>query len=92
MTNGNESRLDRVEHLLDRLAEQNDAANRRMDRMEERHQALSETVEIIAGMQRENEAIHRKNEELMTRALEAIHSLARIAEAHEHRLDNLENQ
>ena len=35
----------------------------RLDRLTERHEALTQTVEIIAGMQMRNEEAHRKNEE-----------------------------
>jgi hypothetical protein len=45
----------------------------------------AETLEIVAGMQ-------RKNEVLIAQSLEAIHSLARIAESHEKRIDDLEGQ
>jgi phage shock protein A len=54
-----------------------------LERIKERHEALTQTVEIIAGMQ-------RKNEVLMAQALEAINSLASIAASHERRLDHLE--
>ena len=54
-----------------------------LERLKERHEALTGTVEIVAGMQ-------RKNELLMAQALEAINSLARIATSHERRLDRLE--
>jgi len=92
VTNGNESsdRLARIDATLDRVAAG-------LDRLTERHEALSQTVELIAGMQAENEkriaaiaGMQVKNEKLMGDALEAIHSLARIAQAHEQRLDNLE--
>jgi hypothetical protein len=49
--NGSSDRLDRIEAALDRLTA--------------RHEALSQTVEIIAGMQ-------AKNEKLMAEALDAI--------------------
>jgi hypothetical protein len=54
-----------------------------LEKLKERHEALSQTVEIIAGMQ-------RKNEERMGEVMEAINSLARIAEAHERRISGLE--
>jgi hypothetical protein len=41
-------------------------------------------------MQRENEVRHGKNEVLLAQTIEAIHSLARIAESHERRLNDLE--
>jgi hypothetical protein len=54
-----------------------------LERLKERHEALTQTVEIIAGMQ-------RKNEMVLAQVIEAIHGLARIAESHERRLDGLE--
>lgn len=91
MTNGSD-RMDRIEAALQRITE--------------RHEALAQTVEIIAAMQREGEKrvarletlmgqtieAQRKNETLMGQALEAINSLARIAQSHERRLDDLERQ
>lgn len=72
MTNGHtDDRMDRLERDLERL--------------KDRHEALTQTVEIIAAMQ-------RKNETLMAQTLEAINSLASIANAHEKRLGRLENQ
>jgi hypothetical protein len=67
-----------------------DRVERTLDRLTERHAALAQTVEIIAGKQRENEVRHGKNEVLLAQTIEAIHSLARIAESHERRLNDLE--
>jgi flagellar biosynthesis/type III secretory pathway chaperone len=55
----------------------------RLDRLTERHEALTQTVEIIAHMQ-------EKNEVLMAQVIESIDSLARIAHAHEQRISGLE--
>ena len=71
MPENGHDRLDRIERDLERL--------------KERHEALTGTVEIIAGMQ-------RKNETLMAQAIEAINGLARIAQSHERRLDDLEKR
>jgi hypothetical protein len=89
-TNGSSERLDRIERLLDRLAERDEQLTQRDERLAERHETLAQTVEIIAGMQRENEARHAKNEKLLAEVIDSIHSLARIAESHERRLDDLE--
>ncbi|HWC97395.1 MAG TPA: hypothetical protein VG456_11610 [Candidatus Sulfopaludibacter sp.] len=51
----------------------------------DRHEALTQTVEILAERQRE---IDRR----LSQVLEAITRLTNIAEAHERGLDNLENQ
>ena len=64
--------------------------DQRLDRLTERHEALTQTVEIIAGMQRENEVLHQKNEILLGHVMESIDSLARIAQAHERRISHLE--
>jgi hypothetical protein len=62
----------------------------RLDRLTERHEALTQTVEIIAHMQERNEEAHQKNEVLIAHVLEGIDSLARIAHAHERRISGLE--
>jgi phage shock protein A len=56
----------------------------RLDRLTERHEALTQTVEIIASMQKENE-------KLIDRLAGAITALVRIVEDHQRRLDNLDN-
>jgi hypothetical protein len=72
-----------------------------LEKLKERHEALTQTVEIIAGMQKDNErrAAERSAEidrrfletdRRMGQVLEAITQLGHIAESHDHRLDNLE--
>ena len=64
----------------------------RFDRLTERHEALAQTVEVIAGMQRQNEqrfATVTRNFEVV---LDSLRRLENIAMAHERRLDDLENQ
>ena len=64
----------------------------RLEKLTERHEALTQTVEIVAGMQRENEKqiaeIGIQIGELGT----FIRQLAEIALRHDHRLDDLENR
>jgi hypothetical protein len=67
--------------------------------IDERLQALTETVEILAGMQRENEkrfAEIARDLQQVSRNFETVHDslvrLERIAVAHEERLDDLEGQ
>jgi hypothetical protein len=59
----------------------------RLEKLTERHEALTQTVEIIAAMQKEND---RRFAERMGQVLEAITQLGHIAASHDHRLDNLE--
>lgn len=58
--------------------------------IDQRLEALTQTVELLAGMQRDNDA----RLALVIKALETdgenIRALARVAEAHEHRLTDLE--
>jgi hypothetical protein len=66
----------------------------RLEKLTERHEALSQTVEIIAAMQKENERVAAERSAVIDRrmgqVLEAITQLGHIAESHDHRLDNLE--
>lgn len=62
----------------------------RLEKLVERHEALSQTVEIIAAMQRENEARFAKNEERLGQVMEAINGLTRIVASPEHRIEDLE--
>jgi hypothetical protein len=62
----------------------------RLDRLTERHEALTQTVELIAAMQRENEARFAQIAANQERDAEHINALVRIAEIHEHRLSGLE--
>lgn len=83
MPSNGQERMDRIDAVLKDVAV-------RLDRLTEKHEALSESLEIIAGMQRDNETRQQKNEVMLAQVIEAIHSLARIAESHERRLDGLE--
>jgi hypothetical protein len=62
----------------------------RLEKLIERHEALSQTVDIIAGMQRNNE----KRFDQVTRnfeiVLDSIKHLETIATSHEDRLEDLE--
>jgi hypothetical protein len=55
----------------------------RLDRLTERHEALTQTLEIIASMQRENEKRFEKLTDLFG-------GLLNIVKQHEIRIDNLE--
>jgi hypothetical protein len=75
-------------------ADRKPTIDERLDRLTERHEALTETVELIVAMQRENEERFEKrfaqiaaNQE---RDAEHINTLVRIAEIHEHRISGLE--
>jgi predicted AAA+ superfamily ATPase len=62
----------------------------RLDKLAERHEALTQTVELIAAMQRDlTRDVHQLNVAVRQDA-ENIRALARIAEIHDHRLTDLE--
>ena len=56
----------------------------RLDRLTERHEALTQSVEMLLVGQ-------RKNETLMAHVIESIERLANIAHLHEQRLTDLES-
>ena len=54
----------------------------RLEELTGRHEALAQSLEIVAGMQRENEKSIAQLTVLMGQSLQSINQLARIAEAH----------
>jgi hypothetical protein len=57
----------------------------RLERLTERHEALTQTVELIAAAQ-------IKNDERMAELTETMTRLANIIIAHEQRIENLEDR
>ena len=62
----------------------------RLDRLTTRHEALTQTVELIAGMIRDLTRDVEKLTQNSQRDAENIRALARVAEIHERRLTDLE--
>jgi hypothetical protein len=67
--------------------------------IDERLDGLTQTLEIIAAMQRDNERRFENNEKRFAESgkrfaeiAESIRGLVRIAEIHEHRLSHLEGE
>jgi abortive infection bacteriophage resistance protein len=67
----------------------------RLDRLTERHEALTQSVELLQVMQHDNEERWEKRFGQVTRnfeiVLDSIKRLENIAAAHEERLDDLEH-
>jgi hypothetical protein len=63
----------------------------RLEALAVRHEALAQTVEIIAGMQRENESRFGQVTRNFEIVLDSIKRLENIAASHEQRLDDLEH-
>ena len=59
--------------------------DQRLEKLTERHEALTQTVELIVHMQ-------EKNEVLLAHVIEGVDSLARIAHAHEQPITGLEDR
>jgi archaellum component FlaC len=59
----------------------------RLERLTERHEALTQTVELMAA---ENRAGFARLEKIVGQMARSIDTLARVVELHEHRLDALE--
>lgn len=55
----------------------------RLEKLTERHEALTQAVDLLAAM-------YQQNERRLTQVLDAINRLANIAEAHDVRLDENE--
>jgi|HubBroStandDraft_1064217.scaffolds.fasta_scaffold01993_13 hypothetical protein len=55
----------------------------RLEKLADRHEALTQAVELLAAM-------YQQNEKRLTQVLDAINRLANIAEAHDVRLDDHE--
>jgi hypothetical protein len=62
----------------------------RLDKLAERHEALTQTVEIIASMQRENERRFAENEKRMEKLTDLFGGLLGMVKQHEIRLNNLD--
>ena len=63
--------------------------DQRLEKLTERHEALSQSVELLVHTQHEAFA---KNQVLLAHVIESIDSLARIAHVHEQRITGLEDR
>jgi hypothetical protein len=59
----------------------------RLEKLTERHEALTQTVELMAA---ENQAGFARLEKIVGQMARSIDTLARVVELHEHRIDTLE--
>ena len=64
----------------------------RLERLVERHEALAQTVELLAIETRELRAAIADLHSAQEKDAEHIHALVRIAEIHERRLSHLEGE
>jgi archaellum component FlaC len=64
----------------------------RLDRLTARHEALTQTVEVIAALQLKAEERMAKTDERMAQLTDTMNRLGKIIIAHEERIDRLEDQ
>jgi hypothetical protein len=62
----------------------------RLERLTERHEALTETVELMAAENRAGFDRLAKVENILGQMARSMDTLARVVELHEHRIDTLE--
>jgi hypothetical protein len=59
----------------------------RLERLTQRHEALTQTVELMAAENRDRDAQLNK---IISQIMESIAGLVHVAEIHEHRIERLE--
>jgi hypothetical protein len=64
----------------------------RLDRLTERHEALTQTVELIAADNRQMAAENKARDRRLAEIMEGLASLVHVAEIHEQRIERLEDQ
>ncbi|MGA2146133.1 MAG: hypothetical protein ABSH49_14350 [Bryobacteraceae bacterium] len=63
----------------------------RLAKLAERHEALTQTVELLAAENRQATADNRQRDRRMGEIMEAIASLAHVAQIREQRIERLED-
>jgi len=61
-----------------------------LERLKERHEALTQTVELLAAENRQIAAENKERDKRLGQIMEGIARLLHVAEIHEHRLTRLE--
>jgi archaellum component FlaC len=61
-----------------------------LERLKERHEALTQTVELLAAENRQIAEENRRRDKRLGEIMESIASLVHVAEIHEHRIEGLE--
>jgi predicted nuclease with TOPRIM domain len=62
----------------------------RLEKLTERHEALTQTVELMAAENRAGFERLGKVENILGQVARSLDTLARVVELHEHRIDTLE--
>jgi archaellum component FlaC len=64
----------------------------RLERLRERHEALTQSVEMMAADNRQTAEENKQRDRRLGEIMEGIARLLHVAEIHEHRLDDLEGE
>jgi hypothetical protein len=64
----------------------------RLERPTERHETLTQSVELLLRIQRQNQVRFEKNEVRMGHVMDSMNRLINIVVSHENRLDDLESR
>lgn len=64
----------------------------RLEKLTERHEALTQTVELMAAENRAGFARLQEVERILGQMARSMDTLAKVAELHEHRIDDLESR
>jgi len=64
----------------------------RLEKLTERHEALTQSVELMAVENRAGFARLERVEQILGQMAQSMDTLARVMELHEHRIDDLESR
>ena len=64
----------------------------KLDRLTERHEALTQSVEMLAADTRQQAAENRERDRRLGELMEAVTRLVHVAEIHEQRIERLEGE
>jgi hypothetical protein len=60
------------------------------EQLKERHEALTQTVELLAAENRQTAAENKERDKRLGQIMEGVARLVHVAEIHEHRITGLE--
>lgn len=64
----------------------------RLEKLTERHEALTQTVEIVTGMQKQNEKTFAQLAQQIEKLVSVVEGLAEVARGHDGRIRRLEQE
>jgi hypothetical protein len=86
-----DQRLEALTHAAEMSFQRQNSHDDNLDRLFEVQRQHEANLDRLFEMQARNEAMQAKNELVLADLMESVNSLARIAHAHETRIENLED-